>query len=76
MILLLGIAMSPRFLKVMIATIHEQQGLEYLAVAQSLGKRGWHLLVYHYLPALWQPMIHTVVTALAMVILSEASLSF
>jgi peptide/nickel transport system permease protein len=76
MVLLLAIAFSPRFAYVILACVREQQGQEYLTLAQSLGRNSGQILRYHYLPALAQPLMHTVISVLAMAILSEASLSF
>ncbi|NIZ47094.1 ABC transporter permease [Entomospira nematocerorum] len=72
----LAIANIPRFTKISLAAMREQEGLEFLLVTKSLGQSPVRILYRHLLPVLKLPVLHTSVVSLASVILGEAGLSF
>jgi len=76
LIVAIGIVSTPRFARLMRASVLQKKNLEYVLAARALGKPGWKILFSDILPNCMSPLIIQITLTLPSAILSEAALSF
>ena len=72
----IGVAYSPRFVRVVRGATLSARKEQYVEAAQSVGVGTWRLLLVHILPNVTAPLIVQATTSFSTAILTEASLSF
>ena len=76
LIIAIGIVSTPRFSRLMRASVLQKKNLEYVLAAKALGKPGWKILLSDILPNCASPLIVQITLTLPSAILGEAALSF
>ncbi len=76
LIVAIGIVSTPRFARLMRASVLQKKNLEYVMAARALGKPGWRILISDILPNCMSPLIIQLTLTLPSAILSEAALGF
>lgn len=76
LIIAIGIVSTPRFSRLMRASVLQKKNLEYVMAARALGKPGWKILTTDILPNCASPLIVQLTLTLPSAILGEAALSF
>jgi len=76
LIIAIAIVSTPRFSRLMRASVLQKKNLEYVMAAKALGKPGWKILISDILPNCTSPLIVQITLTLPSAILGEAALSF
>jgi peptide/nickel transport system permease protein len=71
-----GIASTPAFVRVARAAVLSVRGEEYVESAQAIGMRGWKIVLVHILPNCLSSIIVQATLRVASAIISASSLSF
>lgn len=72
----LAIANLPRFTKITLNVLYEQDNKDYVILSCSIGSLISYRIYNHYFSALLAPLVQTIIISIISVILSETSLSF
>lgn len=76
LMLALGIATMPLYMRVVRAAVLSAKQQDYVEAAQALGGRWWRIIVFHLLPNVFAPITVLTTLGLANAILTAAGLSF